>query len=304
MTLLSSLRVVFSSLAASFCLCAFGETNVVWKPHSKAVSYLYVIAKDEQFSSSILTGETDNPKSKSLEDLPPGVYYIKVKFIDRWGRESRFSPAKSFEVVKEHQASVINLPSINRFHLGFNADVSFVPNLEIKYDGKYFSKKNSFNNSFTKNFRAISLNWAGTIGGMTTTSDSSKILYTSLGAHQVSESKKFHYGLRSTLQYLNISDKSESESLDLNGAVFSLGPTFTLNMHPYFCFDSHLGIDKDFSKLTSLKITFFEMGFNNLTLSPGLGYTSLETLGNNGRLKIEALNFLITIKEDNDTVSN
>jgi len=303
MTLLSSLRVAYRSLAASFCLCAFGETNIAWKPHSKAVSYSYVIAKDESFSTSILKGETDISKSKSLEELPPGLYYIKVKFIDRWGRESRFSPARSFEVIKEQQASVMNPTSINQANRDISAEVSFVPNLKLQYDGKYFSKKSFINNSFTKNFRASSLNWAGTIGGIITTSDSSKILYSSLGAHQVSRSKIFHYGLRSTFQYLNILDKSENASLDLTGSALSLGPSFTLNTHSYFYFDSHLGIDQNFSKLISLKMTFFEMGFNKLSLSPGLGYTSFETLGTNGRLKIEALNFLITIREGNDTIS-
>lgn len=304
MMLPSSLRVACSFLAACMSLCAFGESTITWKPHPKAVSYVYVISKDEQFSAPLIESETNTPESRDLDDLSPGPYYIKVKFIDRWGRASRFSPTKSFEVIKEQEPSESNPGHLTKSKDYLSAELSYIPNLTLNYDGKDFSKKSFLSSSVSKTVPSSLIDWTGTLGGIATTSDDSKILYASLGVHQTTWSEKIQYGLRSTLQFYNISENSTKESLDISGSVFSLGPTLALKPVHYLGVDSHLGIDKDFSKLISLKLTSIELNFNFFTLSPGIGYTRTEVLGAAGRLEIEAFNFLITIKEANGTVSN
>lgn len=296
MTLLLFLRVVCSSLVASLCLCAYGDSTVTWKPHPKAVSYVYVIAKDEAFSSPLFEGETDNPQSRDLEDLSPGIYFIKVRFIDRWGRASRFSPAKSFEVLKEPKTMEPIPDPKQRGSLDLWAEIAFIPNLSVNYDGKDFSKSTFLNNSLTKLFRSSDFNFAGTIGGIVAPTDNSKILYTSLDIQRAKTGAGIDFGMRSTFQYFNLSETSANESFEISGSVFNIGPTIDFKAGSFFLVDSHIGIDKDFSKLISLKVSSRKIDFNFFTLSPGIGYNRIEAKGASGKVEISSLSFLITVQ--------
>jgi hypothetical protein len=303
MTLRSCLRVVFSSLVASFCLNALGESNVAWKLHPKAVSYNYIISTDELFLNPIIEAKTNFPKTKDLNDLSPGVYFIKVKFIDRWDRESRFSPASSFEVIKGEDINVTSAPFKWKLKSNINAKLAFIPSLSIKFKGKDFSRKNFIDTSFTKLFTKSSHRFLGSVGGLMSSSHDSRIIYSYLDIEKDINPEKIVIGLRSTLQYIKILEASKTEKLDISGMLLTIGPTLSIKSD--FCcrVDSHFGIDKDFSHHMNLNIIFPEKRLNYFSLSPGLGYTRTEIFGSDGRLEVDSINFLIILKEANDHIS-
>jgi hypothetical protein len=105
--------------------------NEETKAEFKDVIELATEVAGEEFSAPLIESETDTPESRDLDDLSPGPYYIKVKFIDRWGRASRFSPPQSFEVIKEQEPSENNPGHFPKSKNNISAELSYIPNLTL-----------------------------------------------------------------------------------------------------------------------------------------------------------------------------